>query len=71
MVLEFGFNLKQDSPEFGYGWESGFTFHFSRVSLRTHFYHFYHFSLFHFARDSPKQIKLGSDVMIKITNPIF
>ena len=23
------------------------------------------FSLFHFARDSPKQIKLGSEVMIK------
>ena len=60
MVLEFGFSLKQDSPEFDYGWESGFTFHFSRVSLRTHFYHFCHF-----ARDSPKQIKLGSDVMIK------
>ena len=28
-------------------------------------------SLYHFAKDSPTQIKLGSDVMIKVTNPIF
>ena len=28
-------------------------------------------SLYHFAKVSPTQIKLGSDVMIKVTNPIF
>ena len=61
--LRIGFNLKQDSPKFGYGWESGFSL-FSGFTAYS-FYHFYHFSLFHFARDSPKQIKLGSDVMIK------
>ena len=77
--LRIGFKLKQDSPKFGYGWVYGFTFHFSQFSLSIHFYHFvtFHFSLFHFTRDSPKQIKLGSDVMIKdyksdlTTGPLF
>ena len=42
-------------------------FSLSQFSLSIHFYHFitFHFSLCHFTRDSPKQIKLGSDVMIK------
>ena len=56
--------------------DSLFTFQFSLIF---HFYHFitFHFSLCHFTRDSPKQIKLGSDVMIKdfksdlTTGPLF
>ena len=62
--LRIGFKLKQDSPKLCLVecadslFTSQFFTEYSLLSL-------YHFSLCHFTRDSLKQIKLSSDVMIK------